>query len=356
MLRHARARGISLDWTFYCVLGRPGDLDDEAHALGAGVIHAPVPIGRKVTFARALRAELRKGDYQVLHCHHDLVSALYLLAACGLQMRRKIVHVHNEDEEVLTPSRRKQALFRAAGRRICLSLADRLVGISNHTLETFLSGAAYRPGQHIVHYYGVDPAPFETIREDRQSLRRRIGLPEDALILLFAGRLVHEKNPLFAVDVLAELRQLEPRAIGVFAGDGELTGAIRARAQQQGVEEAVRILGWRDDVMEIMTCSDWFILTRPDHRSKPREGFGLAIVEAQLAGLRLLLSDAIAPDPLLPTAIFRQLPLISGPKEWAQAAMELLSERPSSRDAITALSQSPMDMDYALENLLALHQ
>src|SRR6267142_2848790 len=74
MLRHARARGTDLDWTFYCVLQHPGAMDEKARALGARVIHSPVPIGKKLEFVRALRSELRRGEYDVLHCHHDIIS------------------------------------------------------------------------------------------------------------------------------------------------------------------------------------------------------------------------------------------------------------------------------------------
>ena len=129
-----------LDWTFYCILEQPGAMDEEARALGARVIHSPVPIARKMEFVRALRAELRRGEYDVLHCHHDIVSAVYLLAAVGLPIERRVVHVHNADESVLTPSRWKQRLYREPMRLACLNLADRMVGISNHTLDTFLSG------------------------------------------------------------------------------------------------------------------------------------------------------------------------------------------------------------------------
>jgi len=217
MLGHARRRGIDLDWTFLCTLGHQGVLDGEARALGARVIHSSVPIARKTAFVAALRGELRRGEYEVLHSHHDLVSAVYLLASAGIRIRRRIVHVHNADEGVLTPSRLKQRLFREPMRRVCLFMADRVVGISNHTLDTFLAGRARRPERDSVHYYGVDPAPFEKATADRARFRRACGLPDDALVLLFGGRLVPEKNPLFAVDVLAHLRRMEPRAIAVLS-------------------------------------------------------------------------------------------------------------------------------------------
>jgi glycosyltransferase involved in cell wall biosynthesis len=352
-LRHARKRNIDVDWTLYCALGQPGEMEREARALGARVIYSPVPLAAKMQFIRALRTELRRGDYNVLHCHHDLVSAVYLVAAAGLPIDRRIVHVHNADETIPTPNYLKQRLYREPMRRICLAMADHIVGISNHTLDTFLAGRSRRSGRDVVHYYGVDPTPFQNNTADRAGFRRQLGLPENALILLFAGRLVPEKNPAFAVDVLSDLQHMRPQAVAVFAGAGSQEQAVVTRARELGIDNSVRLLGWRPDLPEIMGCSDWFILPHPEH---PMEGFGLAVIEAQLAGLRLLLSMGIPDDPILPIAVFRRLSLSTGPQEWAKAAIKLLHDpEPSRSEGLEALKQSPMDMDRALDALLEFH-
>ena len=353
MLEHAWKRKARVDWTFYCILEYPGAMEEKARALGARVLHSPVAMVKKPEFVRALRDELRRGQYDVLHCHHDILSAIYLLAASGIPIHRRIVHVHNADESVPTSSPLKQSLYREPMRQICLWMADRIVGISNHTLDAFLAGRVRRPERDSVHYYGVDPTPFENVSINPVDLRHDCGLPDDALILLFGGRIVPEKNPVFGVDVLAKLRDLNPHAVAVFVGSGSLEQQVLRRARELGVEDSLCLLGWRSDLPEIMSCSDWFILPRPEH---PAEGFGLAVVEAQLAGLRLLLSRGIMDDPLLPTACFRRLPLADGPVLWAEAAIELLQEAAPSRSAaIAALKESPMDMDRALQELLELH-
>jgi len=353
MLVHARARRIGLDWTFYCAVGLPGVIDEKIRGLGTGIVYSPVSLGRKVAFMRALRAELSRGAYDVLHCHHDLMSAVYLAASAGLPIRRRLVHVHNADEALPTPSPLKNWLYREPMRQLCLRTADRVVGISNHTLDTFLAGRRRRPGRDVVHYYGVDPQRFADLRPHKAQFRRELELADDALILLFGGRMVREKNPVFTVDVLAALRRREPRAVAVFAGSGALEDAIRARARALDIDGAVRMLGWRSDLPEIMVNSDWFILPHPEH---PVEGFGLAVIEAQLGGLRLLISRGVADDPLLPTARFRRLLLSDNADEWAAAAVGLLAEsEPSVPDTFAALARSPMDMDRALGDLLGLH-
>lgn len=352
MLAHGRAAGKRLDWTFFSV-GGPGSLDDKARGLGAEVIHSSLPLTRKAPFIRALRGVLQQGGFDVLHCHHDLMSAPYLIAAAGLPIARRIIHVHNADQQVPTPNRFKQMLAREPFRRLCFAMAEEIVGISNVALDAFLAGRRRRAGIDVVHHYGIDPRPFIEARADRARFREQLDLPANARILLFFGRIVPEKNPVFAVDVLADMRKQDTNVFGVFAGAGSLEGAVAARARTLGIERSVRLLGWRSDSAEVMGCADLFILPRP---VRPPEGFGLAVLEAQLAGLPLLLSEGIADDPLLPTAQYRRLPLSAGASAWAQAGRVLLQQpAPTRAAALEALSRSPFDMDFALRDLLRLY-
>jgi glycosyltransferase involved in cell wall biosynthesis len=353
MLRFGVDRGVSLDWTFYCTLGVKGQLDSEVQKLGGRIIYSPAPLSSRGAFLHALRCELRDGRYDVMHCHHDLVSAVYLLASIGLPIRKRIVHAHNADQGVQMRNRLKAWLFRPLLRGICLTMADCIVGISNHTLDTFLVGRQRRPGRDVVHYYGIDATLFKSAAGDHLAFRRTLGLPDDCRILLFAGRMVPEKNPLFVLDVFAELHRLDPATAVVFVGAGSLDDAIRQRACELKLEGAFRHLGWRNDIAAIMAYCDWFILPRPEH---PMEGFGLAVVEAQLAGLRLMLSKGVSDDPLLPTAVCRRLRIAAGRRAWADAALDLLHKpAPSPAEALKALKQSPFDMAYALQHLQSLY-
>ena len=164
-----------------------------------------------------------------------------------------------------------------------------------------------------------------------------------------------EKNPVFAVDVLAALRRRVPEAVAVFAGAGDLEAAVTARAAELGQTEQVRPIGWRSDIAECDEASATG--SSLPHAHAPLEGFGIAVVEAQLAGLRLLLSLGVSDAPLLPGAAVRRLSLDDGAEAWADAAAELSLAPAPSRDAVLgAFQASPMDMDYALADLLSLHR
>jgi glycosyltransferase involved in cell wall biosynthesis len=353
MLRHARVTGTPADWTFFTMLGHRGSSEDVATGLGAEVIHSSVPMKQTSAFVRNLRRQLTRGQYDVIHAHHDLLNSLYLIASVGTSITRRICHIHNADEGLPTPSTVKQWAYREPMRRTAIRLSDRVVGISNHTLDTFLKGRPRRQGRDVVHYYGVDAAPFSSLPEDSSWLRHELSIEPDAPILLFASRMAPEKNPVLAVDVLHELRKHLPDAVGVFVGSGPLEDAVRSRARELGIENAVRLAGWRSDLPAVLSAADCFILPRPDF---PLEGFGLVVVEAQLAGLPMLLSAGIPDDSLLPTAVYRRLPTSAGAEQWGAAAAELIrAGKPEATDAIEALAQSPMDMGFALRSLSALH-
>lgn len=352
MAAFAKAKGIAIDWTFYCQLSIGSEQEDRARALDIKVIQSPVPVSSKILFLKALREVLISGGYQVLHSHHDIISGFYFLAAIGLGLK-KIVHVHNAYLGVLTDNPLKIFLYRLALHRACFGMGDLVVANSNYALNSFMLGRSSRHGLDLVHYLGVDPSRFEQASSSRICLRRELSIDSNAVVFLFAARLSSEKNPLFALAVFEELKKAVPCAVAIFAGSGGLATALADQVHKLGLESSVFMIGWSERVPEIMCASDIFILPASEF---PVEAFGLAVVEAQLAGLRLLLSKGVLDDPLLPSAVFRRLPLAETPNLWARAAIDLLENpAPSLAVARDELESSPMNMDSALDHLLALY-
>ena len=358
MLEASRTFGEPLDWTFYSVLPRSGRFDERARALGARVINSPVELNDKVGFVRKLRATLRDGAYDVMHCHHDVVSAVYLVASTGLGIPLRIVHVHNADLHVPTGSAIKSALLREPMRQICMRMADRIVGISRYTLDNFLRGRAPRAGRDLVLYYGIATAPFHTAPPDEHAMRASLGLPESARVLLFAGRMVSYKNPLFVLEVLASIASAEPNVYAVFAGAGPLESELRNRARELGLSDRVRVLGWRDDTVALMRFADLFIFARIEEVSADvgREGLGLVVVEAQAAGLMSLLSRAIPDDAIVAPELCEVRSLADGSAEWGMSVRRMLAgPRPDRAAALAAIERSPFSLEAGFRNLIALH-
>jgi glycosyltransferase EpsF len=340
-------------WTFFCVLGKPGRLDEEVRRLGAEVIHSQYELADKRHFLLGLREVMKRGQYDILHCHHDIMSAAYLAASAGLAFRKRIVHLHNTSLGLPTPSRFKADLAREPMRQMCLRMADQIVGISQEALESLLGNRERDPLRHQVVHYAVDTARFAAARPDRAEFRRALGLDPAAKILLFVGRLVEYKHPCFVLEMLEHLTDAGENVAAVFAGIGDQQEKLRAKAREKGLEHRVRLLGFRDDVPELMLASD--LLVWPS-LEEPKEGLGLGIVEAQAAGLPILMSRSVPAEAIVVPELVRVIPLLSGAQTWANVALELVNDpRPGFEESLVRVESSSFSMERGVANLMALY-
>ena len=136
---------------------------------------------------------------------------------------------------------------------------------------------------------GIDAAWLRSSDEKcGATLRDRIGVAPDAPLIVSTGRLVQQKRPLDLPDILLALRKRIPRASIVHIGDGPLRNDLQTLMARKGLacsteknwtNAAMFLLGRREDVFEILNCSDVFLLT------SAHEGMPNVIMEAMLAGL-----------------------------------------------------------------------
>lgn len=358
MFLASRERYPHYHWTFFCTLGKPGRLDEVVRKHGGEIIHSPHDLNQHKSFFRFLRQTLLEKKPDVLHCHHDIMSAIALWDSVALPIQRRIVHIHNADLALPTSNRLKILALHEPMRRSCLHLADMVVGISKHTLNCFLADRKPKQERDRVLYYGVDTSRFEGAPPDARAFRRELGLDENAKILLFVGRMDWFKNPLFVVEVLECLAHTHPDVVAVFVGVGPLESEITAFATEKSLHDRVRVLGWRNDSDNLMRLCDVFVFPRIEERRDGvgPEGLGLVVVEAQAAGLPVLVSRGVPEDALVVPELCEVVPLVAGPQAWAQAAGKLLDTAPSIRaQGLAGVQNSPFALATGVSNLMALY-
>lgn len=108
-----------------------------------------------------------------------------------------------------------------------------------------------------------------------------------AKLILFAGRLTAQKNVLNLVDALA-VAMAGRDAVALLCGTGELEGAIRARIEQRGLADRVRMLGYVDSLWGLMKRAD--VLVAPSWF----EGHPNVVLEGAACGCPLVISDIVA--------------------------------------------------------------
>jgi glycosyltransferase involved in cell wall biosynthesis len=165
--------------------------------------------------------------------------------------------------------------------------------------------------------------PLAVVRNGVEVGGSAVRRPRDGepVRLLFVGRLEQQKNPLFALEVLAAVRKRGIAASLDFVGEGSLASEIQRRAAELGLEDAAELLGFADDPTGYLL--DAHLLLAPGEF----EGMPLAPIEALAAGLPVLSSD-IAPHLELARecAALAALPVSRGADAWADEIERLLPE------------------------------
>lgn len=107
-------------------------------------------------------------------------------------------------------------------------------------------------------------------------------------VMLFMGLFIERKNPLFLIDVLAELIKKNTNVVLLYWGQGPLKGQIRNYAAVRGVEDCIRFLSpiYGSDKNKIHNLADIFLHPSLD------EGFALAPLEAMACAKPIIMNES----------------------------------------------------------------
>jgi glycosyltransferase involved in cell wall biosynthesis len=173
-----------------------------------------------------------------------------------------------------------RGLMKLLARRFTVSqckAVDRLISPSS-AMKTALCDYGVRTKIEILPT-GLDQAQFREGNGARFRLKHNI--PSTAPTLLYVGRVAHEKNIGFLLQVFREVLSRIPNAIFVIAGEGPALPSLRAQAVELGIVERLKFIGYLDRDTELLDCyraGDLFIF------ASRTETQGLVLLEALAQG------------------------------------------------------------------------
>jgi glycosyltransferase involved in cell wall biosynthesis len=233
-----------------------------------------LPALSKLGCALRMARRIWRGDFDALVAYQATASILVGTMGwlCGCRLR--VVHQTCMPSETALPIR----------------LIDKLVGTLDLYSVNIINSAAtwaefarypaaYRRSMILIEH-GLDaPAPACS----REETRRRFNLPAAQPILLNVGRLTAQKNQ----DVLLRALACLPQAHLVLAGGGRRDAAFRDLAATLGVTDRLHMLGSLPaaDIADLYAAADLFVFP------SIWETFGIAAVEAAMAGLPMVVAD-----------------------------------------------------------------
>lgn len=254
------------------------------------------PLGRtsaaRVWEWRPLVRRLRAGRFDVLHTHLSGSNA-WGPALKGLGG----VRAHVAHEQTPFPHVGGLRGLRASGSEAFVNpwvvgpLADRVVVPSQWSLESLVALQGV-PREKLRVVPNAAPETMPQPSDDRRAVRESMGVADDELVIVVAAMLRPEKGHEVAVAALAQVRERFPNAVLALAGEGELHAregvrpALQAQARALGIADAVRFLGRRHDVMDVLGASDVTLL------SSHNENLPLAVLEYMESGTPIVTTDA----------------------------------------------------------------
>lgn len=130
---------------------------------------------------------------------------------------------------------------------------------------------------------GIEPASFAL--GNRALFREKQGIDQNRPVLLFVGRVAHEKNIGFLLQVVAKLKASIPDVLFVIAGEGPARKSLEDEVGKFGLSANVQFIGYLDRLTELNSCyraADIFIF------SSRTETQGLVLLEAMAQGTPLV--------------------------------------------------------------------
>lgn len=137
----------------------------------------------------------------------------------------------------------------------------------------------HTPKAAYIHGAGIDTDRLQP-GENPTDLRKELGLPQNAFLVLSVGELNGNKNQQVIIRAIAQLK--DPDIHYVLCGRGDRLETLKALAGELGVSDRVHFLGYRKDIADICRQCDVFALP------SRREGLPFAAMEAMYCGMPVI--------------------------------------------------------------------
>ena len=242
------------------------------------------PEDRLMNFGKlkALLPWIRDKHFDVIHIHTPF-TAHYVGIHFGKKLDIPVVETyHTFFEDYLhhylpfIPQFISRKLARTISRRQC-NAVDGIVSPSKPMLDVLKQYGIKTPAEVVA--TGLDDSSFA--RVDGEHFRMSHDIPLAQPMLLFVGRVAHEKNIGFLLEMHVELIKKHPDALLVITGEGPAEESIKHSIDKLGISNKVRMIGYLDRSHELIACykaADIFVF------ASKSETQGLVLLEATAQG------------------------------------------------------------------------
>ncbi len=282
---------------------------------------------KKLVYFIKVKNFLKKGNFDIVHANMDLLNGIILHFAEKAKIKKRICHAHNSKSQYMASGllgvlkMHVQRKYYVTMKDLILSSSTDLIACSEVAAEYFYSD---RKAELI--YNGVRMDEFVMPDGfDRLAYSKKLGFNGDEKVrLVSVGRISPQKNPIFALEIIAELKKIRNDFRYIWVGDGGLAHDFELKISELGLEETVLMPGIMTEIPQILACCDCFLMP------SLFEGLPFSLVEAQAAGLKCVVSDVVTKTADI--GLVNYVSLEKSAREWAEEISRVLDSPAGKKD------------------------
>lgn len=183
---------------------------------------------------------------------------------------------------------------------------------------------------------GISVEKFQNPGVTKIEMRKELGIPENSFLIGHVGRLSPEKNHEFTIKVFSEIVKRRPDAHLLFVGSGHIEAEVKEMIKNSGCSDKITLISNRGDVNRVLAAMDVFMFP------SLYEGLGIALLEAETAGLRCVVSDTVPKETYISDNL-AALSLDAPVSDWCDAILD---------DSIRTVPVRSID-DYDMNNIIS---
>ena len=231
---------------------------------------------------KQLKELMLEEKFDIVHCNTPVAGVIGRIAAFKAGVPKIIYQAHGfhfyKGASIVN-----WLLFYPVEREIA-KITDVLLTINKED-SIVASNFRLRKGGYtkLVHGVGIDIPDLRNRGLRREIIRRELGIRGSTKLFIAVGELIKRKNQSIIID--AFIKADIPDSCLLICGEGPLRNIFQKRIERIGAEKHIRLLGYREDVLEIIQAADVFVI------SSYQEGLPVALMEAMAAGLPCIASN-----------------------------------------------------------------
>lgn len=254
----------------------------------SGSMNYKNPFLRHIKKIKYLYKFLKSNKYSVIHIHaSDSISIEDAIIAKLAGVPKIIVHSHNTSVDKRSKLYKIKYIFHCMTKWIWNYVATDYLACSKVAAEWMFPKKIINNNEFIIINNAIEVKKYIYNEEVRLRIRKEMNL-ENKFVIGHVGRMTHQKNHEFLIEVFKEINNKHKDTVLLLIGKGELEEKIREKVKQLQIEDNVIFYGLSKEVNNLLQVMDVFAL--PSHY----EGLPVVGIEAQASGLKVLVSENVS--------------------------------------------------------------